>query len=107
MIQKEPERVAKLRENSALFLKLAKAAGINTGVSHDSPIIPAITGSSVNALRLSQGLFDRGINAQPILYPAVAEDQTRVRFFISAAHREDQIRKTLEVAGQIWKEISG
>ncbi|MEQ1905165.1 MAG: aminotransferase class I/II-fold pyridoxal phosphate-dependent enzyme [Pirellulaceae bacterium] len=107
MIQKEPERVAKLRENSALFLKLAKAAKLNTGVSHDSPIIPAITGSSVNALRLSQGLFDRGINAQPILYPAVAEDQTRVRFFISAAHREDQIRKTLEVAGQIWKEISG
>jgi 7-keto-8-aminopelargonate synthetase-like enzyme len=106
MIEREPERVAKLRENSALFLKLARQKGLNTGVSHDSPIIPAITGSSINALRLSQGLFDAGINAQPILYPAVAEDQARVRFFISTAHHKEQIEKAIDVAAGLWKEIN-
>jgi 8-amino-7-oxononanoate synthase len=85
---------------------LAKQAGLDTGPSHDSPIIPVITGNSIQALRLSQGLFEAGINAQPILYPAVPEDQARVRFFISAAHNAEQIEKTVATISQIWKGIS-
>ncbi len=107
LMRREPERVSRLRENSALFLKLAKNAGLDTGPSHDSPIIPVITGNSINALRLSQGLFDAGINAQPILYPAVAEDQARVRFFITAAHRFEQIEKVVANIACIWQQIAG
>lgn len=106
ILRREPERVHKLAANSRLFLELAKAAGLNTGPSHDSPIIPVITGSSLAALRLSEGLFYSGINAQPILYPAVAEDQTRVRFFISASHREDQIRQACAVIQEVWSGIA-
>jgi 7-keto-8-aminopelargonate synthetase-like enzyme len=106
MMQQEPERVTKLAKNAALFLSLAKQAGLDTGPSHDSPIIPVITGNSIQALRLSQGLFEAGINAQPILYPAVPEDQARVRFFISAAHNAEQIEKTVATISQIWKGIS-
>jgi 7-keto-8-aminopelargonate synthetase-like enzyme len=37
---------------------------------------------------LSRALFERGINVQPILYPAVEEEAARLRFFItSLAHR--------------------
>ena len=32
----------------------------------------------------------------PILYPAVADEEARVRFFISSMHTEDQIRTTVE-----------
>lgn len=105
VLRREPQRVQRLRENSQLFLELAKQAGIDTGPSHDSPIIPAMTKSSIRALALSQGLFDRGINAQPILYPAVPEDQARVRFFITAAHSERQIRDTIAAVGEIWAQI--
>jgi 7-keto-8-aminopelargonate synthetase-like enzyme len=96
-LQVEPHRVAKLLENSRLVLRLAKAAGIDTGMSHDSPIIPVIVGDSVKALRISEYLFHVGINAQPILYPAVEEARARVRFFITAAHSEEQIRQTIRV----------
>jgi 8-amino-7-oxononanoate synthase len=96
-LQREPERVTRLLENSKLFLRLAKAAGIDTGMSCDSPIIPVIVGDSVKALRISEYLFHAGINAQPILYPAVEEARARVRFFITAAHTEAQIRQTIEV----------
>ncbi len=105
VLRREPQRVQRLRENSQLFLELAKQAGIDTGPSLDSPIIPAMTNSSIRALQLSQGLFDRGINAQPILYPAVPEDQARVRFFITAAHSERQIRDTVAAVGEIWAQI--
>lgn len=107
VMQREPERVARLAENSRLFLGLARAAGLNTGPSHDSPIIPVITGSSEAALRLSEGLFRAGINAQPIIHPAVAEDQTRVRFFVSAAHHDRQIRTAVQVISDVWASITG
>lgn len=105
-LQQEPERVTRLIENSKLFLRLAKAAGIDTGMSSNSPIIPVIVGDSVKALRISEYLFHAGINAQPILYPAVEEARARVRFFITAAHSESQIRHTVEVLGKALKAVA-
>jgi 8-amino-7-oxononanoate synthase len=93
----EPQRVATLQERGQLFLSMANAAGINTGTSKGLAVIPAIVGSSVKAARLSAALFQQGINAQPILYPAVPEKSARLRFFISSEHSEAQIQKTVEV----------
>jgi 8-amino-7-oxononanoate synthase len=94
-MRREPARVATLRERSALFLELAKAAGIDTGSSMGIAVIPAIVGSSTLATRLSASLLQRGINVQPILYPAVPEKLARLRFFVSCQHSESDIRETL------------
>ena len=96
VLQREPERVARIQERGQLFLKLAKAAGIDTGTSRGLAVIPAITGSSIKAARLSAALFKRGINVQPILYPAVPEKSARLRFFISCQHTEAQILETVK-----------
>jgi 7-keto-8-aminopelargonate synthetase-like enzyme len=101
-LRSNSERVRKLQENSALFLALAKAAGLDTGPSQNSPIVPVLTGSSRRALALSEGLYRAGINAQPILHPAVPEEQARVRFFITAAHRPEQIRQAVQTISEIW-----
>jgi 8-amino-7-oxononanoate synthase len=104
LLEDEPQRVARLHQNSSLFLKLAKEMGLNTGMSKDSPVIPVILGNSLHSLRLSQALFARGINVQPILYPAVEESAARLRFFITARHTEKQIRATVEaVADELHK----
>jgi 8-amino-7-oxononanoate synthase len=95
ILDAEPERVARLQANSALFLRLAKEAGLDTGTSAGFAIVPVIVGSSVGAARLSQALFDRGINVQPILYPAVPDNSARLRFFLSSEHTEAQIRQTI------------
>jgi hypothetical protein len=42
-------------------------------------------------------MFQRGINVQPILYPAVPERAARLRFFLTAAHTEEQIRDTVRI----------
>ena len=102
LLQEEPQRVASLQANSRLFLKLAKERGLNTGMSNNTAIVPIIVGNSLNSLRLSQRLFERGINVQPILYPAVEETAARLRFFITSLHNENQIRQTVdEVAAQL------
>ena len=95
-LQAEPERVTRLRQQAKLFLELAKSRGIDTGISRDSPVIPVILGNSMHALQLSKALFQRGINVQPILYPAVEESAARLRFFITSLHSEEQIRFTVD-----------
>lgn len=97
---REPERVKAVQSRGALFLELAKAAGLDTATSTGLAVIPVITGSSFKAGRLSSALFERGINAQPILYPAVPEHAARVRFFVSSEHTEEQIRDTVEIVAQ-------
>jgi len=100
ILQEEPERVARLAENSRLFLRLAKDAGLNTGTSNNTPVVPVITGNSEHALRLSHQLRLRGINVQPILYPAVEERAARLRFFITSSHTAEQIRTTVRAVAE-------
>jgi 8-amino-7-oxononanoate synthase len=95
LLQREPQRVAQLHANARLFLDLAREAGLDTGPSGGSAIIPIILGNSMNSLRLSRALFARGISVQPILYPAVEERAARLRFFITSRHTSDQIRRTV------------
>jgi 8-amino-7-oxononanoate synthase len=53
---------------------------------------------------VSQLLLERGINARPILYPAVRESAARVRFFLTCEHTEDQIVRTLETLAEVVAE---
>ncbi|REK12472.1 MAG: aminotransferase class I/II-fold pyridoxal phosphate-dependent enzyme [Planctomycetota bacterium] len=100
VLEAEPQRVARLHDRSELFLKLARERGLNTGMSQGSPIVPVILGNSLDTLRLAQALFDRGINVQPILHPAVEEEAARLRFFITSEHSDQQIRDTVEAVAE-------
>jgi 8-amino-7-oxononanoate synthase len=100
LLEAEPDRVARLHERAGLFLKLARERGLDTGHSQGTPIVPVIIGSSMDSLRLSQALFERGINVQPILHPAVEEKLTRLRFFITCEHTEQQIRDTVAAVAE-------
>jgi 8-amino-7-oxononanoate synthase len=95
LMQKEPERVGRLQQNAQRFLQLAHEAGIDTGRSQGYAITPAIVGSSLKATRLSNQLFERGINVQPIIYPAVEEKAARLRFFLCTLHTSHQIGHTI------------
>ena len=101
VIRREPWRVTRLRERSELFLKLAADCDLDTGSSGDTPVIPVIVGGSNRAILVSQMLLERGINAQPILYPAVRESAARVRFFLTAEHTEDQIVRAVEALAEV------
>ena len=105
MLVKNPQLVTKLQQNSQLFLKLAQDAGIDTGMALGTPIIPIICGHNSRALLLSEALFKEGINAQPILYPAVPQEETRVRIFMTASHTEEQIRHSVKILADAWNRI--
>lgn len=97
MMHKEPERIQKLHENAKFFLTKVKEAGFNTGHSQDTPIIPIITGSSLDAINLSKALLARNVNAPPIIAPAVPEAEARLRFFIRQQHSQEQLNEAVRV----------
>jgi len=100
VLQAEPQRPKTLRVRGRQFLAMAREFGLDTGLSIGLSVIPAITHSSLKAVRLSEALFRRKINVQPIVYPAVQEGAARLRFFISSEHTEAQIRTTVEALAQ-------
>lgn len=95
ILEAEPERVARLQRNAALFLRLARAAGFDTGGSAGLGIVPVILGSSVRAARVAASLFEAGVNVQPILFPVVPERSARLRFFLSSEHTEAEIGRSI------------
>jgi 8-amino-7-oxononanoate synthase len=103
IMQREPKRVAILRQRGRKFLEQARSAGIPTGSSAGMSVVPAITASSIVAARLSHEMAEQDISVQPILYPAVSENSARLRFFISSDHSEKDIDHTIEVLSRLWR----
>lgn len=96
LLGEEPNRVARLHENGRRFLEKARDAGLDTGSSVGLAVIPVIVGDSLLAVALSQRLAGCGVNVQPIIYPAVSERASRLRFFITCEHTPEQIDHAVE-----------
>jgi 8-amino-7-oxononanoate synthase len=106
IFHREPERVTKLQENASLFLKLCREQGLDTGTAAGTAVATVMTHDSLPAAMLSQKLFERGINTQPIMYPGVPAKASRLRFFINSAHSESNIRTAAGIIAEEWKRIS-
>ncbi|KQS65192.1 8-amino-7-oxononanoate synthase [Rhizobium sp. Leaf371] len=106
ILEAEPERAAALRHNGTLFLKLAQEAGLDTGLSAGFSVVPVLVGDSLRAVQLSNDLLAAGVNALPIIHPAVPEGLARLRFFITSEHTEEQIRKTVTLTAAKLKDLT-
>ena len=78
---------------------------MNNGTCVDSPVVPVIVGDSFQCIMLSKNLLDRGINVQPIIYPAVEDHAARLRFFINCTHTEEQIRFAVDTVASEFAKI--
>jgi glycine C-acetyltransferase len=96
VLLEEPERIERLWDNTRYFKGHLNSLGFNTGVS-ETPITPVIAGDPVKANMLSDALLAGGIFAQPIVFPMVAREQSRVRTIVSSEHTRAQLDATLEV----------
>ncbi|TDD61680.1 SDR family oxidoreductase [Kribbella antibiotica] len=107
ILKDEPERVHRLQRNAKLFLDLAKYAGLNTGLSNNSAVIPCIVGDEEKTILLADRLQKRGIDANPMVAPATTPGQERVRFFVCSTHTEKQIRTAVDVIADELGKLSG
>jgi 8-amino-7-oxononanoate synthase len=92
LLQASNQQVKKVQENANRFRSLLADAGLNTGLSNETPIVPVIVGDSELAIMLADKLFTQGISVHPMFYPAVPMGEARLRFFITSEHTEDNLR---------------
>jgi 8-amino-7-oxononanoate synthase len=100
LLKREPERVRVLQQRAAFFVDACTAEGLDTGTSSGTPIVPVIVGDSQRAMRLAQAVYRRGINVQPMVFPAVEDSAARLRFFISYLHTEEQLLRAARATAE-------
>jgi len=104
VLEKEPQHVQKLWENTTYFKKAMKDLGFNIGKS-ETPITPVIVGDSGIAKRLSSRLFEEGVFALPIVYPMVAKDKARIRTIMNSALTREDLDFAIGAFTKIGKEL--
>lgn len=102
ILEKEPERIDRLWDNTRFFKKGLAGLGFDTGAS-ESPITPVIVGETEDAVKFSESLFRKGVFAQHIGFPTVPKGRARVRTIVTATHTTEQLQFALnafEAAGR-------
>ncbi len=95
IIEREPERIEQLWENTNFALSELNCLGFDTG-SSCTPIIPIYIRDDVKTFQLSKMLLNQGIFVNPITSPAVSKENSLIRFSLMATHTREQIERALE-----------
>ena len=96
VLEREPARVRRLRENAAWFRAQLKQLGY-TPLDGESAIVPIIVGDTALAIRLSKQLYDEhGVFVIGFGYPVVPEGAARLRVQLSAAHTRQHLQRALD-----------
>ena len=107
-MMREPWRAAALRRNGQALLTKARACCLDTGLSIGASVVPVIVGNSPQTVMLSERLLECGFNVVPAVFPGVAENQARLRFFVTSEHTPEQIANVIDaVAEELPKIRSG
>ena len=96
ILEKEPERIDKLWDNTRYFKAALAQAGLSTGAS-ETPIVPIMVGEAKTAHEYSRALFDDGLFATGIGFPTVPEGKARVRTIVTATHSKEMLDRSVEI----------
>jgi glycine C-acetyltransferase len=100
----EPELQERLWANTRRFKAELTRLGFDTGHS-ETPITPVMMGDPDTAGRFGDLLFEEGVFAQPVVYPTVAMDKSRLRTIVTAAHADEQLDTALAAFDRVGHEL--
>lgn len=95
IIEREPERIQRLWENTRYMLKGFKDLGFNTG-SSETPIIPVMVGEDETAFKMAMMLHHEGVFANVAVSPAVPVGKALIRTSYMATHTLEHLDRVLE-----------
>jgi glycine C-acetyltransferase len=104
VMQDEPELLERLWANTRRFKAELARLGFDTGRS-ETPITPVMMGDPDTAGRFSNRLVEEGVFAQPVVFPTVAIDRSRIRTIVTAAHADAQLDTALEAFDRVGHEL--
>ena len=104
IVENEPERRARIKENTLYFRERMVELGFTLrGDSH--PITPVMLGDAEIAQKMSAALLDEGLYAVGFFYPVVPRGQARIRLQLTSEHTKEQLDKALEIFAKVGESI--
>ena len=103
-VEQHPERVAKLRENTAYFRNAITEAGFKP-LAGDTPIVPIIVGETALAISMSEKMLEHGVFVTGFGYPVVPQGHARIRCQLSAAHTREDLDQAVSVFKKVGREL--
>ena len=104
VMEDEPELQERLWANTRRFKSELIRLGFDTGHS-ETPITPVMMGDPDVAGRFSDRLLAEGVFAQPVVFPTVAIDKSRLRTIVTAAHADEQLDTALAAFDRVGHEL--
>jgi glycine C-acetyltransferase len=103
-LEAHPERVQKLRDNTAYFRRNLVGLGF-APIEGDTPIVPVVIGETAAAMRMSRELLDEGVFVIGFGFPVVPKGEARIRCQVSAAHEIEHLDRALSALESVGKRL--
>jgi len=92
---REPQRRVRLLRNRDYLVYGLEDLGFDT-LGSETPIVPIFVGDDDKAEAMSGELFERGLFAPCVRWPAVARGQSRIRITLTASHEREHLDRLIE-----------
>lgn len=104
MIEKHPELVTKLAENTVYFREEMARRGfqIKQGIH---PIVPIMLGDEMRTVKMAREMNIRGIFVVGFSFPVVPKGEARIRVQLSAAHTREQLDRAITTFEEVGKNL--
>ena len=98
----EPERQQHLWDITHYALDNFRAMGCEIGHT-STPIIPLFIRDDYKTFAVTRDLLEEGVFVNPVVSPAVAPQDTLIRYSLMATHTKDQVTRSLEAIEKVFK----
>ena len=98
----EPERQQHLWDITHYALDNFRAMGCEIGHT-STPIIPLFIRDDYKTFAVTRDLLEEGVFVNPVVSPAVAPQDTLIRYSLMATHTKDQVTRSLEAIQKVFK----
>lgn len=98
------EKLAAIKRNANMFRSGLEEIGLQVIGSPDSPVIPALLFNPAKIPAFSRECFRRKLAVVVVGYPATPLLKARIRFCISAAHSEEDLKAALRVIESVSRQ---
>jgi 8-amino-7-oxononanoate synthase len=105
IMEREPERRARLWETARFFSEGLRSLGLDTAGS-ETPVVPIVVGEDAAALAMVQRLDEEGVFVNCVLSPATPPGRALIRTSLMATHTREQLTRALEAIERVARELS-
>ncbi len=105
IVEAEPSRIDRLRENASTLRTALAANGLDPGGA-GAQILPIAVGDPDRAVAICRRALDAGVFAQAIRPPTVPDGTSRLRLTVLAGHQPEQLVEAARVIADAFRAVS-